>query len=68
MSDFAECEGCGRLGKRRRFYPCPDDWYFMEVKIDGSECVIRFCSEACRDGLLQKGPGEEWVVEKVLDA
>jgi hypothetical protein len=33
--DIVKCDGCGQPGRRRKGYPCPDHWFFLESRVAG---------------------------------
>ena len=65
MSDSVNCEKCGKEGRRRRFYPCPESWWWIEVKVEGVTMMGHACSVACKDALWQEGPGKRWTGEEI---
>jgi hypothetical protein len=65
MSDSVSCEKCGKEGRRRRFYPCPENWWWIEVKVDGITMMGHACSVECKDALWQEGPGKRWTSEEI---
>lgn len=69
VSEIVQCDGCGELAKRRVNRPCPDRWFFIpsvdrtQPKSSQRIYIVWACSERCRDGLWQKGPGDELIDE-----
>lgn len=64
-SPIVKCDGCGQPGQRRPGCASPDHWFYIEAidrtpgsKRAGRIFVTLACSEACRDGLWQRGPGD----------
>ena len=61
MSDEVHCDCCKTRGRRRRMYPCPDDWFYLEAKdtesTEEDAIIVYACSKACALLLWQKGPG-----------
>lgn len=69
MSDDAKCDGCGKIGRRRRRYPCPVGWYYLEAKDDedpNSTIIVLACSEACMVMQWKPGPGDRFTDEELL--
>lgn len=60
MSDPVHCDHCGKLGYRRRHYPCPEGWLFLEA-VDESDphhtLIVWSCSLGCAIGQWRAGPG-----------
>lgn len=75
MSDPANCERCGVVGRRRRGYVAPEGWYFATFALSpdgdhdpGDLLVVFACSEICRDALWTKMAGHKWdVIECRVD-
>lgn len=55
-------------------YPAPKDWFFLEAKDDEAPdpdkttIYVYACSEECCVKLWQKGPGNRWTAEEVMNA
>lgn len=71
MSDTVKCDGCNSIGKRQRWHPAPNDWFFIEslVEDDGNNHIIYVyaCSEACKQNLWIKGPGKSFKEEVIKE-
>lgn len=57
MSEPVTCDVCGKVGRRKRGFLCPDDWYYMESAVDGETVIIYACSESCQTIPWLRGPG-----------
>ena len=71
MSEDVKCDGCGKTGRRRRFYPSPTDWSFMEVTDEErpkDTLFVYACSKECKQKLWKTGPGERFSPEEILNA
>jgi hypothetical protein len=68
MSDDVYCESCKKHGRRRRMYPAPEDWFFLEAKDDdsGEIVIVHACSVACAASLWKKGPGPRFTCAEVM--
>jgi hypothetical protein len=62
MSDDANCEHCGKHGRRRRGTMAPEGWLYLEtLDVDGDErgvMVTWACGPNCALALWCKGPGK----------
>lgn len=66
MSDTVSCDCCQKLGKRQRFYPAPNDWYFIETTIEQEIVYVYACCDDCIFNIWKKGPGKDFKGEAAL--
>lgn len=69
MGDDVRCDGCGKLGRRRRRYPAPNGWLYLEVALDeetepGDALMVYACSESCASTMWKRGPGPQMNLEE----
>lgn len=59
MSDDCKCDNCGKRGRRRWGRLAPEDWFFLEQRIDdGNDIAVTLaCKKSCALALWKKGPG-----------
>jgi hypothetical protein len=65
--DHARCDRCGLLGRLRPGYSAPDFWFYFESPVESKPGVVHVswvCSEACRDAIWKRGPGEYSSLER----
>lgn len=71
MSESIKCDNCENRAPRRRMYPCPDGWFYLEAKDDddpNGTIIVWACSKECAMAQWKPGPGKRWTAEEVMSA